>query len=282
MEPKEPFDFSQARIYDLFDLDAHYPDRIVSFADRYVHWHRIYSIIKYFRREIKKRGGRDFNVLDIGCGRGYIDFKLKGSVSKDYNLQVIGIDSYKPAIDFANTRKKYLHRDDCDFELMDASNLRFENDSFDIVMCLELLEHIKEPQIVIKEMYRVLKKGGFAIISTPNMRKGALSNFFRVMLKALFNYKKYKTSESSYVFKQEQFHQHVSVKNHKEWTKDFKRNGFSLQKKIGAGGMLYNYKFWEAHRILFGLMVILDTLLENLPFSYLWSETALFVLKKDR
>ncbi|NIM90461.1 MAG: methyltransferase domain-containing protein [Candidatus Aminicenantes bacterium] len=283
MDLKENFDFRKANIYVLLSLDAEHPDKIISFAERYMLWRRIDSTINCFRREIKKRKTQDFNILDIGCGNGYLDFKLKNSVPKYYNLKVIGVDKYKPAIDFANTRKKFLHREDCHFELMDACNLRFEDDSFDIVVCSEVLEHLKQPRMAIKEIYRVLKKDGLVIISTPNKRENVLIKIARFILKKLSNYKNaelFGNIEDKHAeFKQEGI-RHISVKNHKEWTKIFKQSAFSLQRKIGTGGMLYDYKFWEKHRILFGLMVIFDALLENLPLSYVWSEIVIFELRK--
>lgn len=283
MKPKKPFDINKVDIYNLLNLDAYYPDRIKSFADRYMHWRRIDSVIKCFCREIKKTKKQTFDILDVGCGRGYIDFKLKDCVDKNHNLRVVGIDNYKPAIDFADTRKKFLNRDDCHFKLMDTCKLEFKNNFFDIIICSEVLEHLKDPQAAMKEIYRVLKKGGLAIISTPNKREGKLANIAKVILKKLLNYKRTELPggvKDTFVFSQPEMIRHISVKNHKEWTKIFKRNRFSLQAKIGTGGMLYNYKFFEEHRFLFGLMVIFDTLLENLPFSYLWSEILFFELRK--
>ena len=137
--------------------------------------------------------------------------------------------------------------------------------------------------MAIKEIYRVLKKGGLAIISTPNKREDALTKIVKVVFEKLFNYKKAELSEDMEnecsMLKHAAIY-HISVKNHKEWTKIFKQCEFSLETKIGTGGMLCNRKFLEEHRLLFGLMVIFDTLLEYAPFSCLWSEIALFVLKK--
>lgn len=44
----------------------------------------------------------------------------------------------------------------------------FKNESFDIVIALELIEHLDNREMFIYEMYRVLKKGGYLLISTPN------------------------------------------------------------------------------------------------------------------
>ena len=285
MKPKKSFNINKANIYDFLYLDAEYPDKIISFADRYMHWRNADSIMKYFYRVVRKEKKRRFNVLDVGCGQGYIAFKLTGLVCEDCSLQLTGIDNYKPAIDFANARKGFLDRGDCRFELMDACNLKFEKDFFDIVICSQVIEHLKNPQLAVKEIYRVLKKGGMAIITTPNKREDGLTKFAKFILEKLFKYKKTNLPQDMKdkhpMFNQETIH-HISVKNHKEWTEIFKQSKFSLQTKIGTGGMLYNNKFFEKDRILFGLMVIFDTLLENAPFSYLWSEAILFVLKKQK
>lgn len=49
----------------------------------------------------------------------------------------------------------------------DITNLYFENESFDIIICNHVLEHVFDDSIAIRELYRVLKKGGFAIVQVP-------------------------------------------------------------------------------------------------------------------
>ena len=55
---------------------------------------------------------------------------------------------------------------------------------------------------------------------------------------------------------------------------------FRIQKTSGTGGMVFGDPAIDNHRILFGLMVIFDTLLEGAPCSYLWSENLQFELRK--
>jgi SAM-dependent methyltransferase len=47
---------------------------------------------------------------------------------------------------------------------MDITNMHFENNSFDVILCNHLLEHVEDDRKAIREMYRVLRKGGWAII----------------------------------------------------------------------------------------------------------------------
>ena len=52
-------------------------------------------------------------------------------------------------------------------EIMDITDLRFEDNSFDAIICLHVLEHIPEDMKAMKELFRVLKPGGWAIVQVP-------------------------------------------------------------------------------------------------------------------
>ena len=53
-----------------------------------------------------------------------------------------------------------------------AESLPFTDNSFDVVSCLQVLEHLKEPDKAISELKRVLKPGGFACVATPTLPAG--------------------------------------------------------------------------------------------------------------
>jgi len=95
-------------------------------------------------------------ILDVGCGTGSeIEFFSNFG-------QVIGIDSSKEAIDLC------LHRglEDKVVEA-NAKKLPFIDESFNLVLILDILEHIQCPNSAILEICRVLKKEGFAIFTVP-------------------------------------------------------------------------------------------------------------------
>ena len=56
---------------------------------------------------------------------------------------------------------------DKDTTLLDISNLEFEDDTFDVIICNHVLEHIQDDLKAIGELYRVLKPGGWAILQVP-------------------------------------------------------------------------------------------------------------------
>ena len=69
----------------------------------------------------------------------------------------------------------------------DICSLNIEDDSFDLVCCDQVLEHVKEPQKAMDELARVLKPGGKMVVTTcfMNMRHGAPSDYWRFTVEAL-------------------------------------------------------------------------------------------------
>ncbi|MDO8141246.1 MAG: class I SAM-dependent methyltransferase [Candidatus Brocadiales bacterium] len=90
-------------------------------------------------------------LLDVGCGE------------KPYsNIFSVHIDSYV-GIDLVQS----LHGKHAVDIYASAHHLPFKKDTFDTVLCLEVLEHVERPLEVLKEIYAVLKKGGVLILSVP-------------------------------------------------------------------------------------------------------------------
>lgn len=100
------------------------------------------------------------SVIDVGCGEGYI-LSLLPKAKK-----IVGLDISRVAL---NRAKKFLQdRKEIELILGDAQNLRFEDNSFDIAICSETLEHVPNPRVVIKELHRILKQDGKLVISIPD------------------------------------------------------------------------------------------------------------------
>lgn len=100
-------------------------------------------------------------VLDIACGSGYGSEILLKQGAK----YVIGSDISKNTIDYA---KDHYQNENIEFITNDIKKLNFLDEEFDCIVSFETLEHIKEHDVVISELKRVLKKEGILIISTPN------------------------------------------------------------------------------------------------------------------
>lgn len=103
-------------------------------------------------------------VLDLGCGVGFGTYLLS---VKGKSKEVIGIDISKEAIDWATS---HYRRPKISFLSTDASRLTFRNNTFDVVCAFEIIEHVEDYTLLLKEIYRVLKPKGTLIISTPNKK----------------------------------------------------------------------------------------------------------------
>lgn len=97
-------------------------------------------------------------ILDIGCGTGYRTSKLKTSP----NIKVVGIDISKQNI--AQAEKRYL---DIQFRVMSAEKILYPDNYFDEINAVDVLEHIDNLKLAIKEIVRVLKVGGKFNILVP-------------------------------------------------------------------------------------------------------------------
>lgn len=104
-------------------------------------------------------------VLDVGCGSGY----LLGQVAA-FGATLAAVDIAASRLEKASSRLERIGAS-ADLRLGVAEDLGFEDDSFDVVFCSEVLEHLQHPEAGLAEIRRVLKPGGRAILSVPNREK---------------------------------------------------------------------------------------------------------------
>jgi ubiquinone/menaquinone biosynthesis C-methylase UbiE len=97
-------------------------------------------------------------VLDIACGEGYGSAALKKAGAS----QVIGVDISDSAC--AHARAKY----GIDARLGTAEQVPLPDNSVDMVVSFETIEHVRNPERFLDECLRVLAPGGTLIVSTPN------------------------------------------------------------------------------------------------------------------
>src|SRR5258708_25869234 len=102
-------------------------------------------------------------ILDIGSADGIF---TKIILDKSKAKEIIGIDVLQSSIEWS--KKHWRRNKEMKFRLGDAHKLDFKANSFDAVFALEVMEHVFEPQIVFKEIKRVLKKNGYVIILFPS------------------------------------------------------------------------------------------------------------------
>jgi len=100
-------------------------------------------------------------VLDDGCGTGYgtalLAERLRGTT--------VGVDVSEDAIGFA---RGSFASPDVRFEVADAARLPFEDAVFELVVSVEVVEHLERQEAYLDEARRVLVPGGTLVLTTPN------------------------------------------------------------------------------------------------------------------
>lgn len=104
--------------------------------------------------------GKGKTVLDLGCNNGYGTKELSRSCRK-----VVGADVSTKVIEDARRR---FGGNGLEFRVFDGTTLPFEDSSFDMLTCFQVIEHIADPAPFLTEISRVLRPGAVALLTTPN------------------------------------------------------------------------------------------------------------------
>lgn len=97
--------------------------------------------------------------LDVGCGTGN---SYAGELRKR-GVPYVGVDISSEAVRAARAAGLDAR------VIADASQLPFDDASFDLVLCIEVLEHLFAPHCAVTEIRRVLSPGGRLVVSAPNV-----------------------------------------------------------------------------------------------------------------
>lgn len=100
-------------------------------------------------------------LLDVGCGSGYLAKLLKARVP---GLAVDGVDISTAALDRARAYVNEAWQVD-----LDKADLPVSSEEYDTVTCVEVLEHLYDPDHALREIARVLASGGRAVVTVPNL-----------------------------------------------------------------------------------------------------------------
>lgn len=126
-----------------------------------------------------KKSSNNNSVLDVGCGGGYLSEEFA-----KIGFEVTGIDPSSKSIEAAQAHAKQENLVIRYFEGY-GEKLPFESNTFDFVCCCDVLEHVKDFRVIIKEISRVLKNKGVFFYDTIN--RTMISKF--VMIKIMQEWK---------------------------------------------------------------------------------------------
>ena len=158
-------------------------------------------------------------LLDCGCAAGKQLFHLSGQIKAGY-----GTDISQNFIDMADKYKNENGFDNLHFVKSDIEKIPFADAFFDKIICAEVLEHVFDKDLALRELLRVLKPSGVLLITVPNLNADATlwGSFLRRL-----GVRKFKPID---VFSKEELGQHGDA-HVREFSKD------SLKQWLEDGGM---------------------------------------------
>jgi ubiquinone/menaquinone biosynthesis C-methylase UbiE len=117
---------------------------------------KIISVLKdYVKGNLK-----DLKLIDVGSSTG-----IMTSLLSEYFSETVGIDIDEKAVKFAkdNFENDHLH-----FSVHDCMNIDFADNSFDVVNCSHIYEHVPDSKRLMSEIHRILKPGGICFFAAGN------------------------------------------------------------------------------------------------------------------
>jgi len=119
------------------------------------------NIIQHFNIKSKNMPLKNINILDIGCGGGLISVPMK-----KLGANVVGIDASLKNINIAKT---YSKKNNLNIKYICSSPEKLKiNKKFDILLMLEIVEHVDDINLFVKKSSKFLKKNGLMFIATLN------------------------------------------------------------------------------------------------------------------
>lgn len=203
------------------------------------------SLIKLYKkweneRDLKFLKMLDYNpkaqIIDLGCGKGDFTLKVKEKVNCK---KITGVDIWEVAL--KESQKKGIKAKKMDLN----EKLTFSDDSFDVVVSNQVIEHLFFPSKFIQEVYRILKEDGYAVISTEN-----LSSWDNI-ISLLFGYTPFSMKFDQIKIgnpfsphngkKRGEYPSHVRIFSFQGLIDLFKYHSFKIKKVSASGYLPFNY-----------------------------------------
>ncbi len=154
---RSPVDPAGARVaYEVWHEQVNSPG-----AEARAPWHDL--LFEYLdpRRDLDGRA-----VLEIGCGRGELACRIAGQTAAP--RLYVGADFARSAVAIARARGAERSPRRLFWVVNDIQSLPLPAETFDTILSCETIEHVPDPVRALRELHRVLRRGGRLLMTTPN------------------------------------------------------------------------------------------------------------------
>lgn len=177
--------------------------------------------------------GKNNRILDAGCGSGIYSLTL---VQKGFEVYSVDIDKSK--LEFLRKNSNQLNISEGDL-----THLKFKNESFDYVLCSDVIEHITDDKKAVNELSRVLKSKGILALTVPAYSKKNLRDYQR------FNHKRvgYKIEDIEKLAKEN----NLKIVKIKKYSGPFVEKIFFINEKLYSNKGLLSILFYPFYLFSF-------------------------------
>jgi ubiquinone/menaquinone biosynthesis C-methylase UbiE len=213
------------------------------------------------------RVSKEHKLLNLGCGDG-----PQTIIFSNFVREIVSLDINRKRIENAKKACKKFNVENNSFCIADAHSLPFKGGVFDSILCIDLIEHVENPRKVLKEVNRVLRRGGTVLITFPTAWE-----VYRIIVK-FFGRKILKKKEREECY----WDKHNQIMWPHQWVRIFKESGFKIEKSKASTmfpplHLLGIPKFWFKSRFIRAI----DNLFCQLPLIKYCGQACCLVLKKE-
>ena len=143
--------------------------------EAYGHWHSQHGVdnssntpwYQQVKTALHELGGvENLSILDIGSGSGGLSCWIGSSQPRA--ARVVAADFSPEAVELGMAAARSIGVSSVEWRVEDIQAIREADASFDRVISCETIEHVPNPRLALRELARVLKPGGFLILTHPN------------------------------------------------------------------------------------------------------------------
>jgi len=152
--------------FDINNYDEFYESHVFAPMpnDKALNAHRIIPRISWALDVAKEL--RPKSVLDLGCLEGYSALTIANHVSSVE--RIVGVDLSEDGIELANSRKTLVKASSEFIKQSIEEYLEQCEEKFDMIVCFEVIEHVLDPELLVKLIDKVKSEDGQVLISTPS------------------------------------------------------------------------------------------------------------------